>query len=89
MTKKAHHGEHGGITEDTEKDFLIRVVASTMPGGHATGGGRMLSMDHPVAVLQDEYMAFLRVLRDSSVFSVVNVFSHPPRLRFASRRVGN
>jgi hypothetical protein len=41
-------------TENTEKDFLIRVVASTMPGGHATGGGRMLSMDPPVAVLQDE-----------------------------------
>jgi hypothetical protein len=54
MRKDIYHGEHGGVTEDTEKDFLIRVVASTMPGGHATGGGRTLSMNHPVPVLQDE-----------------------------------
>jgi hypothetical protein len=57
MTKKAHHGGHGGHggdTADTEKDLVIRAFASTMPGRHATGGGRMLSMDHPVPVLLDE-----------------------------------
>jgi hypothetical protein len=54
MGKDIYHGEHGGVTEDTEKDFLIRVAASMRPWGHATVGGRMLSMDPPVPVLQDE-----------------------------------
>jgi hypothetical protein len=54
MRKDIYHGGHGGDTEDTEKDFLIRAIASTMPGRHSTGGGHMMSMDHPVPVLQDE-----------------------------------
>jgi hypothetical protein len=53
-TENTENTEDTEDMENTEKDFLIRVFASTMPAGYATGGGRMMSMDHPVPVLQDE-----------------------------------